>query len=432
MNAGIAATGPEPAWTRCWCSTPTAGCGPARSPCSRRRCAKSGRGIVVPRLVNPDGSLQPSLRRTPTVGRALAEALLARRPRRPARIARRADHRPRGLRPARRDGLGDRRGDAASRCRRCARSARGTSPSCSTARRPSTALRAADNGWRTWYEPAAVFEHIGGDSGTNPTLAALMTVNKVALFRRRHNRLHSAAYFAAVAVGECIRAARRPPHVARLDRRAAAAVAAGPGAGGLIGGPDRCIAPATAGAGSCRSTRSPARRSDAWHALRAGNPALDSPYFHPGFAAAVHASGRPVSRGCRARRRGGGFRAPARPPRGRAAATRSAGPARTSRDRCSRRARHCPPMDLLVDGVREFEFDHLLPPGPGFRPVGRVSSRPSPSSTRRAAWRAIWAGPRDRQGQHGPGTPTRREGRARRSVRSGSPPTWSTTRRSPG
>ncbi|MFI7637446.1 GNAT family N-acetyltransferase [Nonomuraea sp. NPDC049400] len=27
---------------------------------------------------------------------------------------------------------------------------------------------------------------------------------------------------------------------------------------------------------------------DAWHRLRAANPALDSPYFHPGFAAAVH------------------------------------------------------------------------------------------------------------------------------------------------
>ncbi|AWS40162.1 cellulose biosynthesis protein CelD [Streptosporangium sp. 'caverna'] len=29
---------------------------------------------------------------------------------------------------------------------------------------------------------------------------------------------------------------------------------------------------------------------DAWHALRAKNPLLDSPYFHPGFAAAVHVS----------------------------------------------------------------------------------------------------------------------------------------------
>jgi hypothetical protein len=35
----------------------------------------------------------------------------------------------------------------------------------------------------------------------------MMMVNKVVLFRRRHNRLQSAAYFAAVTVGECIRAA---------------------------------------------------------------------------------------------------------------------------------------------------------------------------------------------------------------------------------
>jgi CelD/BcsL family acetyltransferase involved in cellulose biosynthesis len=33
---------------------------------------------------------------------------------------------------------------------------------------------------------------------------------------------------------------------------------------------------------------------DAWNALRRANPALDSPYFDPGFAAAVHGSGRPV------------------------------------------------------------------------------------------------------------------------------------------
>src|SRR2546423_1776876 len=33
---------------------------------------------------------------------------------------------------------------------------------------------------------------------------------------------------------------------------------------------------------------------DAWHRLRATNPQLDSPYFHPGFAAPVHAGGRPV------------------------------------------------------------------------------------------------------------------------------------------
>ncbi|MFD9944468.1 GNAT family N-acetyltransferase [Nonomuraea sp. NPDC059023] len=33
---------------------------------------------------------------------------------------------------------------------------------------------------------------------------------------------------------------------------------------------------------------------DTWHGLRAANPALDSPFFHPRFAGAVHASGRAV------------------------------------------------------------------------------------------------------------------------------------------
>ncbi|GAA1375983.1 GNAT family N-acetyltransferase [Catellatospora chokoriensis] len=32
----------------------------------------------------------------------------------------------------------------------------------------------------------------------------------------------------------------------------------------------------------------------AWHRIRAGNPLLDSPYFHPDFARAVHDSGSPV------------------------------------------------------------------------------------------------------------------------------------------
>jgi GT2 family glycosyltransferase len=78
-------------------------------------------------------------------------------------------------------------------------------------------MRAADNGWLTWYEPAAVFEHVGGVSEKKPRIASLLTVNKVLLFRRRHNPLHASAYFAAVAVGESIRAiAGRPTSRASL------------------------------------------------------------------------------------------------------------------------------------------------------------------------------------------------------------------------
>jgi CelD/BcsL family acetyltransferase involved in cellulose biosynthesis len=115
---------------------------------------------------------------------------------------------------------------------------------------------------------------------------------------------------------------------------------------------------------------------DAWHTLRAANPALDSPYFHPGFAAAVHASGRPVSvvvvrgvagavsallPGHREGRRlrpvgwpGADFQGPVLAP---GTALR--------------------PTDLLVDGVREFEFDHLIPQGPGFDPW-IIAGQPSP------------------------------------------------------
>jgi N-acetylglucosaminyl-diphospho-decaprenol L-rhamnosyltransferase len=165
----------------------------------------SGAGVAVPRLINPDGSLQPSLRRKPAVGRALVEALL-----------------PGGL-AGRLGSLGELVTDPAVYERPGVTTwATGAAMLLSVAtlrdvgpwdesfllysEETEYALRAADQGWCTWYEPAAVFEHLGGDSGTNPTLASLMAVNKVVLFRRRHNRVQSAAYFAAVATGECIRA----------------------------------------------------------------------------------------------------------------------------------------------------------------------------------------------------------------------------------
>jgi CelD/BcsL family acetyltransferase involved in cellulose biosynthesis len=115
---------------------------------------------------------------------------------------------------------------------------------------------------------------------------------------------------------------------------------------------------------------------DAWHALRAANPALDSPYFHPGFAAAVHATGRPVSvivvRGVAGavsallpgHREGSRFRPVGWPGADFQGPVLAAGTAVS-------------PVDLLVDGVRELEFDHLLATCPSFEPWN-ISSQPSP------------------------------------------------------
>jgi N-acetylglucosaminyl-diphospho-decaprenol L-rhamnosyltransferase len=164
-----------------------------------------GRAIAVPLLLNPDGSLQPSLRRLPTVGRALAEAVIG--------------------------------GDVAGRIgtlgelvmspreyRNPGRTVWATGAAMLLSadaildlgpwdesfllysEETEYCLRARDQGWTVWYEPAAVVEHIGGDSGTNPTLAALLVANKVELFRRRRGAPAAWAYHAAVALGEGLRA----------------------------------------------------------------------------------------------------------------------------------------------------------------------------------------------------------------------------------
>jgi GT2 family glycosyltransferase len=164
------------------------------------------RAIAVPLLLNPDGSLQPSLRRAPTVGRALAEALIG------------------GDRAGRIGTLGElvfdpREYERPGRATWATGAAMLVSAEAIRELGPwdesfllyseetEYCLRAADRGWAVWYEPAAVVEHIGGDSGTNPLLAALLVANKVELFRRRRGAPASWAYFAAVTLGEAVRAA---------------------------------------------------------------------------------------------------------------------------------------------------------------------------------------------------------------------------------
>jgi GT2 family glycosyltransferase len=163
------------------------------------------RGIAAPRLLNPDGSLQPTLRRMPTVGRALAEAVIG------------------GERAGRIGSLGELVFDPAEH-ERAGQAAWVTGAAMLISTRclaevgpwdesfllyseeTDFILRAADAGWSTWYEPAAVVEHIGGESGTNPALAALLVVNKVRLFRRRRSKPAAAAYYVAVLFGQAVRA----------------------------------------------------------------------------------------------------------------------------------------------------------------------------------------------------------------------------------
>jgi GT2 family glycosyltransferase len=56
-------------------------------------------------------------------------------------------------------------------------------------------LRARDLGYSTWFEPAAVATHIGGASGTSHKTQTLRAMNSVRLYRRRHSVVLSVTYF---------------------------------------------------------------------------------------------------------------------------------------------------------------------------------------------------------------------------------------------
>lgn len=170
-----------------------------------RALRQPGRGIAVPRLLNPDGSLQPSLRRNPTVGRALAEAViggdLAGRIGRLGELA---------MNPREYDHPSQAVWATGAAMLLSTETIRDLGPWDETfllySEETEYCMRAADRGWTLWYEPAAVVEHIGGESATNPTLYALMVANKVRLFRRRRGAVAGLAYYLAVVLGEAIRA----------------------------------------------------------------------------------------------------------------------------------------------------------------------------------------------------------------------------------
>jgi N-acetylglucosaminyl-diphospho-decaprenol L-rhamnosyltransferase len=169
-----------------------------------RALERPGCGITVPRLIESDGRLQPSLRRTPTIGRALAEAIL-------------------GSRAGRVGSLGElvtdpRAYETPSRVAWATGAAMLISTEAMAqigswdesfllySEETEFALRAADRGWATWYEPAAVIKHAGGEAHLNPKLAGLVIVNKVALFHRRHGAVSSAMFYVVVLLGESVRA----------------------------------------------------------------------------------------------------------------------------------------------------------------------------------------------------------------------------------
>jgi GT2 family glycosyltransferase len=96
-------------------------------------------------------------------------------------------------------------------------------------------LRARDLGFATRYEPTSVAVHIGGASGQNERTHAMQIVNRVRLYRRRHPGAAAWAYWALTVASEStwairtgaksrfavtalVRPSLRPPEIGASDR----------------------------------------------------------------------------------------------------------------------------------------------------------------------------------------------------------------------
>jgi N-acetylglucosaminyl-diphospho-decaprenol L-rhamnosyltransferase len=178
------------------------GCVPTLLAASRER----GVGIVVPQMRTPGGAIFRSLRREPTVGRALGAAVMG------------------GRFASRFPGLSETVGDDGSYqtaadvdwatgaamlvTRECADD---TGPWDESfflySEETDFAYRARRAGFRVRFEPTAVVTHTGGDGMASPRLRSMIALNRVRYFRRRHGPARSAAFYSSVLLNELSRGA---------------------------------------------------------------------------------------------------------------------------------------------------------------------------------------------------------------------------------
>jgi len=168
---------------------------------------RPGVGIVAPRLLDATGDLIPSIRREPTLARAMADSLIG----------------------ASRAGWSRRFGEVATdpseyTDRHAIDWAEGSTLMLSThclqeigpwdesfflySEETDFALRANDAGFSVLYVPEARAVHLQGGSAGSASLWPLLVSNRWRLYRKRHGRVASAAFWGALALREGTRALR--------------------------------------------------------------------------------------------------------------------------------------------------------------------------------------------------------------------------------
>lgn len=152
-------------------------------------------GVVAPRVVDSDGSLSFSLRREPSLLRAIGLSA-TRLPLLAEYLNRPADY------------------DSGRYVDWALGAALLVSRQCLVAVGPwdesyflyseetDYCARARERGLRTWYEPRSVVSHIGGASGRSGQTHAMQIINRVRYYARRHDPVKAWLYFAVTVLSE--------------------------------------------------------------------------------------------------------------------------------------------------------------------------------------------------------------------------------------
>ena len=161
-------------------------------------------GIAAPRVLTPQGKLHLSLRREPTLPRALGLTKT-----RLAVFSEYVYDPSAYTRPCTVDWA---LGAALLMSRECYEALGGWDETYFLySEETDLSLRARDAGLLTRYEPRAVAVHIGGQSGRSHRTHAMQIVNRVRLYRRRHGALASWAYYWLVVANQMSRVPRGRP-----------------------------------------------------------------------------------------------------------------------------------------------------------------------------------------------------------------------------
>ncbi|GAA1029820.1 glycosyltransferase family 2 protein [Virgisporangium ochraceum] len=175
-----------------------------------------GAGIAVPKIVRANGDFSPSLRREPTILRAFGDALGATRMGR-YRLFGESVTNPASY--ADEVTVDWAEGSIMLIDKPCWDACGGWDETFFLyAEETEYALRARDHGFAMMYTPHANARHLEGDAATNPPLWALLTLNRIRLYRRRHNAVSTAVYWAMVLLREASRAALGNPSSRRATK----------------------------------------------------------------------------------------------------------------------------------------------------------------------------------------------------------------------